>query len=394
MHPSPLHDTLAATDATFLPYGPGNEEGSAVELVETFGNYHAEYAAIRKGVGIFDTPHRAAIRLTGADRIDLLHRFLTNQVQTLEPGEATRGFLLNNKGRIMADLVVAHRADDTLLLLDAVDAPAVAEEFENLLFTEDVQIQDQSATHSHLALHGPAALKLITTALPDFADAGKLKHGKLATHDTLVALRWDTCGSPGVELLLPREELAGRYETLTRAVGGIVPDVDADAAGGGAKRPIVGRGIGWLAYNTARIEAGTVLFHVDFGPDCIPQETGSIDHTVSFTKGCYRGQEVVARVQHLGKPKKQLVGLRFEDDQMPIAGSQVFAPEDPDNLEAKSTGAVIGAVTSSTTSPMRSNHAIALAMIKQGYLQAGTKLLVPAEGEMVVATVGALRSLP
>jgi len=402
MQPSPLHEKHESHDATFLPYGPGNEEGSAVELVETFGHYHAEYAAIRKGVGIFDTPHRAVVRLEGGDRIDLLHRFLTNQVNDLQAGDATRGFLLTNKGRIMGDLVVLQRADDTLLLLDASDAAAVATELENLLFTEDVRITDEAAGLSVLALHGPAAMKLLKTVAPGMNATDGLQQGKHLSDESHTAVRWDECGSPGVHLITPRDELPPLYEQLTTAVGGVVPDVDADAESGGAKRDFPGgRGIGWLAYNTARIEAGTPLFHVDFGPDCIPQETGPIDRTVSFTKGCYRGQEVVARVQHLGKPKKQLRGLRFADDRMPIAGSQVFAPPPPETgidldhpPEHLTPGDVIGAVTSSTTSPMRGNNAIALAMIKQGFLEEGTKLLVPAEGELVIATVGELRSLP
>jgi len=401
MHPSPLYDNHESHEATFLPYGPGNEEGSAVELVETFGNYHAEYAAIRKGVAIFDTPHRAIVRLRGGDRIDLLHRFLTNQVNELQAGDATRGFLLTNKGRIMGDLVVLQRADDTLLLLDASDAAAVATELENLLFTEDVQIEDASETLSVLALHGPAAMKLLGKTMPEALGEheGGLQHGQHQSSEQVTAVRWDECGSPGVHLITPRDELLPLYEKLATAVGGVVPDVDADAQGGGAKRDFPGgRSIGWLAYNTARIEAGTPLFHVDFGPDSIPQETGPIDTTVSFTKGCYRGQEVVARVQHLGKPKKQLVGLRFTSDQMPIAGSQVFAPPEDVDLdnppEHLTPGKVIGAVTSSTASPMRGNNAIAFAMIKQGFLAHGTKLLVPAEGELVIATVGALRSLP
>jgi len=364
-----------------------------VELVETFGEYAAEYAAIRKGVGILDAPHRAVIQLTGEDRIDLLHRFLTNEVNGLEPGQSVRGFLLNNKGRILADLRVIVRAEDTLLLLDAADAAIVAQEFENLLFTEDVQIVDRGAEWSVLELHGPASLKLLQEATQNEAFTGLLD-GQHIEHDmsesSCTALRNDQCGAPGISLILQRDVLSRVYESLTELCGGVVPNVAADAPDGGAKRRFRGgRGIGWLAYNTARIEAGTPLFHVDFGPDSVPHETSLVEQTVSFTKGCYRGQEVVARIEHLGKPKKILVGLRLPDDKMPIAGSQVFLA-----TEDGSPGNVIGGITSSTLSPMLGERAIALAVVKQGQQEHGTELLVPAEGEMVTATVGPLRALP
>jgi folate-binding protein YgfZ len=143
--------------------------------------------------------------------------------------------------------------------------------------------------------------------------------------------------------------------------------------------------MGWAEFNTARIEAGSPLFHVDFGADCLPHETSLLDETTSFTKGCYIGQEIVARMQNLGHPKRLLVGLRFDDARLPVAGSQVFDHED--------RGTVIGAITSSTISPMRGHTAIAIAMIKWGKHRPNTKVVVPAEGQMVEAAVRGLRSM-
>ncbi|MCC7406605.1 MAG: aminomethyltransferase family protein, partial [Phycisphaeraceae bacterium] len=143
------------------------------------------------------------------------------------------------------------------------------------------------------------------------------------------------------------------------------------------KRTILGRGIGWMAYNTARIEAGSPLFHVDFGPDSLPHETAILSQAVSFTKGCYLGQEIVARMQSLGHPKRLLVGLRLPDDRLPIAGSQVLTAD----------GQVVGAVTSSTLSPLLGQTAIALAVVKWGRHEPGTTLRVAAEGAIVDARV-------
>ena len=143
-----------------------------------------------------------------------------------------------------------------------------------------------------------------------------------------------------------------------------------------------GRPIGWLAYNTARIEADLPIYHIDFGPDTLPNETGPalLGEMVSFTKGCYVGQEIVARLQNLGHPKRLLVGLKFADDRMPIAGSQVLGGDTDD-------GDVVGAVTSSTISPLRGNVAVALAMVQWASHEPGTELRVPAEGQIIRATV-------
>ena len=140
----------------------------------------------------------------------------------------------------------------------------------------------------------------------------------------------------------------------------------------------------------SRIEAGTPLFHVDFGSDNLPHETGILDARVSFRKGCYPGQEVVARMQSLGKPKQVLVALRIAEDALPTAGSPVF--ERGADGEA---GSPVGTVTSSTLAPMLGAASVAFAMVRTAHAQPGTVLSVPAEGARATATVQpSLRFLP
>ena len=106
----PFHDQ---SEATFLSYGPGGEE-EAIEVVEMYQEYEAEYAAIRKGVGIFDMPQRGLIELRNGDRLDFLHRMVTQNLNHLKPGEGQRAFLLDRTGRINADLIILHGQDCTL----------------------------------------------------------------------------------------------------------------------------------------------------------------------------------------------------------------------------------------------------------------------------------------
>ena len=372
---NPLHAQQAGADASFIAYGEGD---GAVEVVESFGEYEAEYAVLRKGAGIFHMPQRGLIEVIGDDRADFLQRMISNDVAKLTPGDGCRAFLLNRQGRIIADLVVLQDDKCTLLDTDVFQATTVPAELDKYLFAEDVKLADVSAAHTHIALLGPAAAKLCERAgLGDVSGLKPFGHRALAGDGPAVhAYRRDEVGALGIHLLVPADRGAEVYQRLAEVVGGLVPEVE-----GGVRREVTGRGVGWLAYNTARIEAATGIYHIDFGPDSLPHETGALDQAVSFTKGCYLGQEIVARMQSLGHPKRVLVPLRCAGDAMPLAGEHVF--------DATDRSTIIGAVTSSTVSPLLGGRAIALAMIKWGKHRPDTTVIVPAEGSMTEATVQA-----
>ena len=379
---TPAIETLQQqAEASFMPYGPPD---GGVRLVETFGAYEAEYAALRKGVGLFVAAHKGVVELTGGDRRDFLHRMVTGDINRLKPGRGCRAFLLDTRGRIVADLTVLHEAERTLLEVDVFQTAEVVKTLDNYLFSEDVVLSDGRGGFTKITLHGPASAKLLE-ALGEGSPVGlqPYQHCGIELGGTDgVVYRRDETGSLGLHILIRSDTADALYARLADAVGGLAPDTEPGEDGrGGAKRDIPGRGVGWLAYNTARIEAQTALFHIDFGRDSLPHETGDrvLGEAVSFTKGCYLGQEIVARMQSLGHPKKLLVGLKLDDDRMPVSGVPVF------DLEAESTE--IGAVTSSTISPLLGGKAIALAMMKWGRHHDGTKVRVPAEGQRVEAMV-------
>jgi folate-binding protein YgfZ len=380
---------LENAGAGFLPYGNPTTENPApgVELVDTFGEYEAEYAMIRKGVAILLSAQVGVIDVTGADRLSFLHAMLTNDTKSLLPGQARRAFFVSKTGRVDADLLVLAMEDRARLIVDRLVAPKAAQALNKFIFSEDAAPVDVSPDYQVISLHGPAGPALLKHALGlDVIGMENLRHQNLTTADGIhvQVLRHDQTGSIGLHLIIPAASLSDVFQKLTDAVGGVSPDPHAPAQ----QRPVKGRAIGWLAFNTARIEAGSPLYFVDFGPDSLPAETGLLGDAVSFTKGCYIGQEIVARMHNLGHPKRVLVGLRFEDDRLPLSGSQVMT------TKADGTGETVGAITSSATSPMLSGHAIAFASIKWGKHNAGTKVMVPAEGEMVPATVAGLKFLP
>ncbi len=369
----------ALPEIEYVPYGPAElEAGPACELVATFGELESEYAAIRKGAGLLDSPHRGTIRVSGTDRRDFLNRLLTQELKDLEAGMARPSFWLNRAGRIQADLMLIELGDRLLVDVDIHGAGSTVETLSGFLFSEDVEIADVSARHHHLAVHGRRGLEVVAAAT---GAAFEIDDGGAATvriaGTPVVVARRDLTGEVGLELSVPYEQVEAVWDAL----------LGVDERIGESKRRI--RPIGWHALNIARIEAGTPLFHIDFGPTNLPHETGVLHDRVSFTKGCYLGQEIVARVESLGRPKQMLVGLRMARDLLPVAEAQVFE-RDP----AGGMGPQIGVVTSSTLSPMLGAAPVAFALIKIAHAEPGTTVLVNAEGDQTEATIAPLRFYP
>lgn len=352
-NPSPLTEQFDQADAQIIPLG---ESGAVVALHDVL---EVEYAAVRKASGLMDSPQRAVVTLTGGDRLDFLHRMLTNDVASMKPGRVRRAFLLTAKGRIIADMFVLHADDATHLDVDVFTVGALVDELNNLLFGEDVQVDDRRENWHRLSLHGPKAQAIIdagsaASATPfEPGEYREITVGKIG----VFAYRQDECGETGLHLWGPTEHVGPLWQALTELGEGL------------GMRPL-----GWMAYNTARIEAGSPLFMVDFDSNALPGETGLLDQAVNFTKGCYRGQEIVARLKDVGHPAQTLVGFIVEDDKLPVAGTPVYA---------EAQGEPIGAVTSSTIAPMRGGRAIGFAMVKWAYREVGTTLYTPAEGTTI-----------
>jgi folate-binding protein YgfZ len=375
----------APVEVEWMPYGgPGSAEAAAAEppeIVAGYGLLELEYAAFRRGAAVVERSCRGTVAVRGGDRIEFLNRMVTQELKGMAAGDVRAGFWLNRKGRIEADLVFAEVPaavdDDAFMLidLDVHDAARTVTSLTAFLFNEDVHLADQTAAWGRLAVHGPEGAMLLSNAGADDASLEALNADLRCVRTQLagvpaVLVRRDQCGSPGVEVFVPASGLARVWDALVS---------QHDATAGGRRRA---RPAGWHAYNIARIEAGTPLHHVDFGTESLPHESGVIGERVSFRKGCYLGQEVVARMESLGKPKQRLVGLRIAEDALPVAGSPVFelgadgAPGNP-----------VGSITSSTLSPMLGASSVAFAMVRTAHAEPGTVLGVPAEGVRATATV-------
>lgn len=356
----------------WIPYGPDNPE-VCVQMAAEFGSPAAEYAAIRRGVGVMDGMHRGTLVVTGADRLTFLQRMVTQDLQGLLVGGVRESFWLNRKGRVQADMLLAQGDQHMLIDVDRFAAAAAASELQAFVFGEDVQIENATDAYGRIALHGAAALALLASVADGAALASDLCCASLCIAQCEVqAVRRDQTGAPGVELFMASANVVAVYDALI-------------AAGAALASPV--RPMGWHAFNVARIEAGTPLFLVDFGREVLPHETGVLARRVNFKKGCYLGQEVVARMQSLGKPKQRLVGLRMQSDRLPVCGAVV-------HIQTPG-GDTIGSITSSAPAPMLGSACVAFAMLKYAHSESGACVRVAAEGEWSDAVVQpSLRFLP
>jgi folate-binding protein YgfZ len=395
---SPLQDLHRQAEADLTRWGD-------VEIVSTYGEPQAEYAAIRKAAGLIDLPQRGFLELTGKDRLTFLNNVLSAELwnkQTKQPMPAGRwaySFLLNLKGRIVADMNVLELGERTIVETDVRLAEPLRGLLEAYLFAEKVKMENRSDQLHQIALHGPGALDVLksvaaTDAGPWSAEPQSCASLRILGYD-VVAWRDDPTGVPGIYLIVPRDNARAIWMHFVTTFG--------QASDPGKRRL---RPVGWAAFNAARVEAGRPVFGIDFdaapvasaypakkqreqaessdaGPGMLPAETGQLARAVSLSK-CYIGQEIVARMHARGQVARRIVGIRMPDDALPIAGTQVLDAD----------GNAIGIVTSSTNSPVLSNVAIALGTLKKPFYEVGTSLRVPAEGAIRTATVVATPFIP
>lgn len=419
---SPLKRLHQEAEASLTAYGPaigvradGESEPQrvSVEVVETFGELEIEYAAIRKSCVVIDQPNRGVVEVTGPDRLEFLNRMLTQELKDLSVFSMRRSFWLNRKGRIDADVRVIDLPHATYLEMDVHAVARTVETLSGYVVMEDVKIADITGRVHRLGLHGPTAPEMIQAlslstsgaeasgpVVKDLAP-GRVTAVRVDNAECVVA-RDDTTGEIGLELIVPLEATLPIYQQMLEigtyarepGDGGEESDAPSSSEGKRTLREMLASRIrlkpaGWHAYNIARIEAGTPLFNLDFGQESLPAETGVMMDRVSLTKGCYLGQEVVARMHARGQAKQRLVGIVFEairDDvgipKQPTTGMAVIPGESLAGPEGAPVEAA-GVVTSSTVAPMLGAVPVAFAAMKSGQGNPGDSVCCVVEGVLV-----------
>lgn len=336
--PSPLLSVLSARGATF-------GEACGVQVARRFGEAAAEARAVRSGVGLFDLAHRGLIEIAGPDRARWFKGMCTNEVLALTPGQGNLTALVNRLGRMVSDAWLAVTEASLWLELNADRAALTAEHLEKFHIIEKVQITDRSLAEGLVGLHGPQAAAVLERVLGQPGPAGPegaVTLGAIAGVPVRVQ-RQDESGDPGYSVAAPVAGLSQVFEAIERV---------------GA--PLGLRLAGFDALEILRIEAGRPTFGAELTDALMPIEAG-LTHAVSYTKGCYLGQEVIARVSTLGQPARALVGIAAAGELVPARGDAVVCG-----------GVDVGRVTSAARSP-HLNRTIALAVVRREHAAPGTR---------------------
>lgn len=317
----------------------GRLDDGGPELVLSYGSVADEHRALVSGCAWLDRSHSGRLEIAGADRLRFVNAYVTCDVKSLAPGQVTYGFFTNPQGRILADASFLALEDRLWVELPPGQEEAIAAHLKKYLIADRVTIAPLSS-HLPLALSGPGAGAVLeaggAAAVPD----GPYGPATLFEHDAILA--WaERPGLPSWTLWVAPESAASLAERLIAA--GAVP-------------------AGWEAHEAARVERGIPRCGRDFGPQSFPQETG-IDEAVSYTKGCYLGQEVVARIHYRGGVQKTLCGLAFA--RLPAAGTAL-------SLE----GREVGAATTVVDSPAL-GRPIGLGILHKRGAEPGMRLTLP-----------------
>lgn len=303
-----------------------------------------QYAAAHKSAVMIDRASQGTLVLTGGDRASFLHALLTNDIARLARGKGVYAAYLTPQGRMISDMRVIETGSRMLLNVEREVAAPLTARFDQLIFSEDVQARDAAGELVTIGMHGPSAAAMINRATGIFV-ADLANQYDNVTSDALTIVRDDALGLPGYDLYVPASD---------------ADVVRAKLIGAGAVTASEETG------ETLRIEAARPRFGIDMTTDTIPLEAGLDDRAISFTKGCYVGQEVIIRVMHRGHGRvaRRLVSIVLADGTVPARGDKIQLGD-----------RIVGEITSATASP-KLGAPLALGYVQRDHAAPGTALTV------------------
>ena len=305
-----------------------------------------EYRAIHEQAAIGAVAPRLQIAVAGQDRRAYLQGLLTNDILALTSGTGCYSAWLSPQGRMLTDMHVLESGGMILLDVPAEAVEATVQRLEQFIFTEDVRVGSLADSMGSVWVHGPRASAILEQVIgaAGLSDWPEYHHAQFEFGDSPVSIAHiSQLGVPGFCVYMERLRASAVVSALTGAGAAEVADE---------------------AISAARIEAGYPVFGLDMTQDTIPLEAGIESRAISFTKGCYVGQEVIIRVLHRGHGRvaRKLVSVRIQGER-PDRGARLYSGERE-----------VGAVTSAAESPR--SGTIALGYVHRDFLAPGTGLEV------------------
>ncbi|MGA9767489.1 MAG: aminomethyltransferase family protein [Blastocatellia bacterium] len=349
---SPLYDAQKELGAQFT-----NSNGR--EMAQVYRDPNREVQQVRQAVGLIDLSHHGAIKIGGTEAVQFLNGLVTNDMKTLKKGEGMRAAFLTAHGKVEALCRIFNLGGEYLVITDPQTHEKVFKYIFPFSYAGDFQVEDVSDQYQLLSVQGPKSLLVMKEAcfepVPSLAEYGWLETIIGGQH--VLVTRSSHTGETGFDILAPASGLKDVWDfiLLKGSFHSILP-------------------VGLAALNSLRIEAGIPVYGADIDESNMMLETG-ISDAVSFTKGCYKGQEAVVMATHRGHISKKLSGLIMLDGEAPSPGSKI-------TKDGKEIGRITSAIQSETL-----EQAIALAYLKYGYFDQGNVVEVVGEQQSFSAKV-------
>jgi len=348
-----------STELEAVERARGAQFAAAAEraLPARFSDLQAEWSAVRQRCGLLDARFRGLLRLTGTDRTSFAQGMLTNDVARLRAGEGTYAALLTQQGKLVSDLRVYALADELWLDVPADRTDCVRAALERFIIADDVEFPTDDAWAPLVAIEGPHAARVLLAVVGESVETPAPYAHREVRFDgaTLRAVAVSHSGEDGYLLYGPPALASNLWERCHAA--GAEP-------------------VGMDALNVLRIEAGIPWYGRDMDDSMLVSEVG-IESAISYTKGCYLGQEVVERIAARGQVHRQLRGLLCAGPQVPQAGATLTV----DGQEKE-----VGWITSAVWSPA-CNAVIALAYVRREHWDAGTAVCVSSAADSAARVV-------
>ncbi|HEV3446095.1 MAG TPA: aminomethyltransferase family protein [Gemmataceae bacterium] len=355
---SPLFEACAEVGADFAEEGGWLVAGRYADVAQ-------EYLQARQHAAIFDLSSRGKIELTGPDTASFLHNLSTNAILHLPSGRGCEAFFATLKAKIIAHAYIFRASspgggDSYWIDVAPAAADKLLKHLNHFLISEQVEISDRTRELAQIYVAGPDALTVLRQLMgKDLADLADLEQRpiSLATAEASQLRRQDLFNVPGYTILCPGQQAEAVWRALNQAGG---------------------HPAGAEAFNVLRIEAGLPADGVDFDENCLIMEIGRTSQAISYTKGCYLGQEPVVRSRDLGHVNRTLLGVKIRARSALKPGTKLWRD-----------GKEVGHLTSSAWSP-RLQSVIGLAYIRRGNQDPGTLLQLDHDSEKTTAEVASL----
>ncbi|MDE0332292.1 MAG: hypothetical protein OXL41_10530 [Nitrospinae bacterium] len=320
-------------------------------IPSSYGDTVAEHLTCRESAVVIDLSHRGNLCFSGADAEEFLHRMLSNQVKELNPGEGAYNTFLTRQGKFISDLYMYRSETFVVASVAPGMAEILAEEIDRFIIMDQVEVTNETENSFCIGLFGPDSREIIAKA--GMGEPSSEEHGHRTSGNMMIARELWT-GEDGYLLMGLRDEAESVWRTLL--------DAGANPAG-------------VAAFGSLTIEAGVPLFSKDMTSAVNPMQAGLEEKAIDFDKGCYIGQEVIAKIKYLGQVNRGLVGLKVEGKAVPEPGAAVYCDEKN-----------IGAITRSAFCPTV-GAVLAFAYLPRAQMEPGTEVRADCHGDDAKATV-------